>query len=131
MNNAVNRYKEVRATTSTPAELLVALYDGVFRFVNAGKLCFEHKQPARAREQIAKARNIVSELLIALDHDAAPELCANLASLYDFCLDRLMLANRHGTSDPLDDVLRVLTPLREAWKTAALDVAKQPMARTG
>src|ERR1041384_5146884 len=106
---AAARYTEIRNATSTPGELLLALYDGMFRFLNGAKACFDNQQAPRGRELVGKARAIISELLLALDHTAAPELCANLAALYDFSLSRLSEANREAQSKPLDDVIRVLT----------------------
>ena len=35
---AANRYTQIRNATSTPGELLLALYDGLFRFVNGAKV---------------------------------------------------------------------------------------------
>ncbi len=115
---AADRYKQVRANTSTPGELLLALYDGLFRFLNGAKVCFENQQAPRGRELVCKAHAVVSELMLALDHAAAPELCANLAAVYDFALSRLSEANRHATVKPVEDVIRALTPLREAWALA-------------
>jgi len=118
LGKAAQRYNQVRANTSTPGELLLALYDGLFRFLNGAKVCFENKQDARGRELVSKARAIVSELLLALDHKVAPELCANLSAVYDFALSRLSDANREAKAAPLDDVIRAMTPLREAWQLA-------------
>jgi flagellar secretion chaperone FliS len=118
LGKAAQRYNQVRASTSTPGELLLALYDGLFRFLNGAKVCFENKQDARGRELVSKARAIVSELLLALDHKVAPELCANLSAVYDFALSRLSDANRDARAAPLDDVIRALAPLREAWQLA-------------
>ena len=118
LGKAAQRYNQVRASTSTPGELLLALYDGLFRFLNGAKVCFENKQDARGRELVSKARAIVSELLLALDHKVAPELCANLSAVYDFALSRLSDANREAKAAPLDDVIRAMTPLREAWQLA-------------
>jgi len=112
---AAARYALVRNTTSTPGELLLALYDGLFRFLNGAKACIENKQLPRARELLSKCHAIISELMIALDHDVAPELCAQLEGLYQFCLDRIQVASRKSDATPIDEVVRVLTPLREAW----------------
>lgn len=118
LGKAAERYKQVRASTLTQGELLLALYDGLFRFLNGARVCFENKQDGRGRELVRKAHSIISELLLALDHKQAPELCANLAAVYDFALARLSDANRDATIQPVDDVIRVLTPLREAWALA-------------
>jgi flagellar protein FliS len=117
-STAAARYTEIRNATSTPGELLLALYDGLFRFLNGAKLCIENKQLPRARELISKSHAIISELTIALDHDVAPELCAQLEGLYGFCIDRLQVASRKSDINAIDEVKRVLTPLREAWAIA-------------
>lgn len=118
LGKAAQRYSQVRANTSTPGELLLALYDGLFRFLNGAKVCFERNEAPRGRELVSKARAVVSELLLALDHDVAPELCANLAAVYDFALARLADANRDAKPAHIEEVIRALTPLREAWTLA-------------
>ena len=115
---AAARYTLNRNTTATPGELLLALYDGLFRFLNGAKVCIENKQLPRARELLSKAHAIVSELTIALDHSVAPELCAQLDGLYGFCTDKIQLASRKADVTAIQEVLRVLTPLREAWVLA-------------
>ncbi len=123
VESAAQRYSQVRMTTASPGELLLALYDGVFRFLNGAKICFQRKEVPRGRELLSKAYAILSELYIALDHTLAPELCANLEALYGFSMDRVMLASRKTLVEPIDEVIRVLTPLREAWKIAVPQAA--------
>jgi flagellar protein FliS len=47
----------------------------------------------------------------------APELCANLEALYVFSMHHIVQANIEQKPEKLADVMRVLTPLREAWTT--------------
>lgn len=115
---AISRYKQVIVSTSTPGELLLALYGGLFRFLKQARLMFEAKQFARAAEHVSKARAIICELDMALDHAVYPELCQNLTALYDFCLTRLRAATRESSVQAIDDVIRVLTPLHQAWQLA-------------
>lgn len=116
--SAAQRYNQVRMTTSTPGELLLAMYEGLFRFLGGAKVCIERKELGRARELLSKAYAILSELYIALDHSVFPELCANLEGLYGFAMDRVQWASRKALTEPIDEVVRVLTPLREAWQVA-------------
>jgi flagellar protein FliS len=125
VESAAQRYNQVRMTTSTPGELLLALYDGLFRFLNGAKICVERNELPRARELLSKAYAILSELYIALDHSQAPELCANLEALYGFCMDRVMMASRKALVEPIEEVVRVLTPLREAWQIAVPQAARE------
>ena len=129
VDSAAQRYSQVRMTTSTPGELLLALYDGLFSFLNQAKICLEHKQVARGRELLSKSYAILSELYIALDHSIFPELCANLEALYGFSMDRVMQASRKGTVEPIDEVVRTLTPLREAWHLAVPQAVREEHER--
>ncbi|MDF3065116.1 MAG: Flagellar biosynthesis protein FliS [Polyangiaceae bacterium] len=125
VESAAQRYNQVRMTTSSPGELLLALYDGLFRFLNGARICVERKEMARARELLSKSYAIISELYIALDHSLAPELCANLEALYGFAMDRVQLASRKALVEPIDEVIRVLSPLREAWQIAVPQATRE------
>jgi len=128
---AAARYTQVRNATATPGELLLALYDGLFRFLNGAKACIENKQLPRARELLSKSHAILSELTIALDHDVAPELCGQLEGLYGFCIDRVQVASRKADTVAIDEVTRVLTPLREAWTLAVPKAIQEAHAAQG
>jgi flagellar protein FliS len=118
IGSAVAKYKEIQIQTSTPGELLIALYDGLFRFLTGAQHCFSNGQRAKGSEFVSKSHAIISEFLLALDYNQSPELCERLASVYDFCLSRLTEANLKGDAVKVAEVIRVLTPLREAWKVA-------------
>ena len=122
---AALRYEQVQATTSSPGEILLALYDGLFRFLKGAKLCFDNKQQVKGRELLSKSHAIVSELLLALDHSKAPELCARLESIYDYCMGQIVQANIKTDTQIISDVIRVLTPLREAWVSAVPEALRQ------
>jgi flagellar protein FliS len=116
--DAISRYKQVVVSTSTPGELLLALYNGLFTYLRQARLLLETNQRGKAAERIAHARSIIVELELALDHEAHPELCANLVALYGFCLDRMRLATREDSPAAIDEVIRVLDPLKKAWEVA-------------
>lgn len=125
---AALKYQQVQASTATPGELLLALYDGLLRFLKGAKVCFENKQNAKGRELLSKSHAIVSELLLALDHDRAPELCAQLEAIYDYCMDRILTANTKTDPQMIADVIRVLLPLHDAWQRAVPEAQRQANA---
>ena len=118
VGSAVAKYREIQIQTSSPGELLLALYDGVFRFLTGAQHSFSTGHRAKGSELVSKSHAIISELLLALDYNQSPELCERLASVYDFCLSRLTEANMKGDAQKVAEVIRVLTPLREAWRVA-------------
>ncbi|HEX3597873.1 MAG TPA: flagellar export chaperone FliS [Polyangiaceae bacterium] len=118
IGSAVAKYREIQQQTSTPGELLLALYDGLFRFLTGAQHSFATGHRAKGSELVSKSHAIISELLLALDYTQSADLCEKLASVYDFCLSRLTEANMKGDAQKVAEVIRVLTPLREAWRVA-------------
>lgn len=125
LQTAAARYERVKVTTTSKGELLLALYEGLFRFLKGAQICFERGERTRGRELSSKAHAIISEFQIALDPEKAPELSAQLSALYDFCLDRLLHGSAKAEAQPIQDVIRVLTPLYEAWQKAVPEAARQ------
>lgn len=128
LQGTAHKYEENRAKTASKGELLLALYEALFRFLRGSKICFEQDQTAKGRELLLKAHAILSELEIALDPSVAPELTQNLFAVYDFCLDQLSAARKSADPGPVDTVISVLSPLLEAWEQAVPEAARQGIA---
>ena len=112
---ALNRYKNVQVKTASPGELLVMLYDGLFRFLGEAKTAMEAGERTRAAERISRSHQILQHLLAGLNREHAPELCENLEGLYLFSMRHIVNANIHQKPENIGEVIAVLTPLREAW----------------
>jgi len=125
---ALAKYRAVQVTTCSPGQLLIMLYDGLFRFLGEAEQAIRTKDRAVAGERISRSHAIVEQLLLGLNPEAAPELCANLEPLYGFCMRELITANVHQDADKVADVMRVLQPLREAWTIAVKQVADEKSA---
>ncbi len=120
---SISRYKAVQVTTSSPGHILVMLFDGIFRFMDEAKEALAAGDRARYGQRISKAHAILEHLAATLDHAVSPDLCANLEALYLFCMGHLADANSHRDLAKLEAVARILEPLRDAWRTAAQQVA--------
>lgn len=114
----LSRYGTVQVTTSSPGQILVMLYDGLFRFLGEARAAIQARDRTRSGERISRSHAILELLASTLDPAHAPELCENLQGLYLFCMSRLVTANVKQDAAPIDEVLRVLAPLREAWREA-------------
>jgi len=70
-------------------------------------------------QKIGKAVRIVEEgLLGGLDLQRGGELAANLERLYRYIGRRLTEANLRNDDRALDECIRLLAPLRDAWREA-------------
>ncbi|HMJ52661.1 MAG TPA: flagellar export chaperone FliS [Polyangiaceae bacterium] len=121
----IARYQTVKVTTSTPGDLLVALLDGLFKFLHIARHNLAKKgDRAKAGMAMSRAHAIISEFMASLAPEHAPELCENLSRLYEFCLTRITYANRHNDPAAIEEVMRVMTPIREAFTIAVRSVAQ-------
>jgi len=72
---------------------------------------------------ITKAINIIDELQVTLDMKY--DISQNLASLYEFFKQRLVLASMRLDQDVLQEVIDMVTDLRDTWHEA-IKMVKQP-----
>lgn len=119
---ALARYAAVKVTTASPGQVLVMLYDGLLRFLREAQAAMAAKNTPRVGERIGRALKILEHLLGSLDPKHAPKLCEHLQGLYMFCMRHLVRANIEKDSAKVDDVIRMLAPLRDAWATAVAQV---------
>jgi flagellar protein FliS len=120
--NAFEQYKQNTVLTATPEELTLMLYEGAIKFINIGKICIQNGEIQKAHEAIIRAQDIIIELISSLDMKY--EISKNLKNLYDFMMNRLVDANISKSSQPLDEVLGLMTELRDTWKEAIKKVKK-------
>ena len=124
--NPLARYGSVKFSTSSPAQVTAMLYDGLFRFLREAIAAMVAKDRARAGERIQRAHAILRHLLGGMVEDANPLLYERLTSLYLFALRHSTLANAKRDPARLEEIIRVLTPLRDAWNVAAQRASAAP-----
>jgi flagellar protein FliS len=118
LNQVMQAYRNVQVTCS-PGNLVVMLYDGALRFTREAAAAMDRADRSARGERISRAHAILELLLTTLEPEHEPLLAERLAAVYDYCMRRLMDANLRGDRSALDEVIRVLEPLRDAWEVAA------------
>lgn len=114
-NQAAQNYLKTKVFTATPEQLQLMLYDGAIRFTEQARLALEKKNFEGSYNGISRAQRIIAELTASLKHEVAPELCKQLASLYNFVYRKLIEANIDHKLDSIDEALRILRFQRETW----------------
>ena len=130
MNNAYKKYKQNSVTSASREKLLLMLYEGAIRFTKKAVTACEKKDIAARGENIGRAYDIIMELNNTLNHKAAPELAANLESLYMFITDQYTKANISGDVAPLNEVLKVLNILYQGWDEAIKKIKEDQNGKT-
>lgn len=108
---------ESSITTADPHQLILMLYQGAILSIATAKQHMLRKEIAAKGAAISKAISIIDEgLKGSLNMDVGGELAQNLAGLYDYMSQRLLLANLKNDPAALDEVSRLLGELKSAWE---------------
>jgi len=109
-------YFESRVRSAHPIEIVTMLYQAAIDNLNAaiGHLKTGDRR-ARARA-VSKAQEAVHELLVALDHSVGASFTHTLASLYRYCLDRMVTGHSQQSAKSFEEALSVLSTLAIAWR---------------
>jgi flagellar protein FliS len=122
-NYAQDAYLESRIATAEPIELIRLLYQAATSAVRDARRNLAAGDIAARSRSIAKACEILMELMGALDHERGGEISRRLALLYDYMQRRLTEANFQQSESPLVEVLGLLSTLSEAWDGVRSEVA--------
>ncbi|MBU5355387.1 flagellar export chaperone FliS [Paenibacillus barcinonensis] len=117
INSPYQKYQKTQAQTASKPKLLIMLYDGAIRFVQAGIEGIEEKNYELVNKNLGKAQAIVHELISSLNFDYP--IAQNLVAVYEYMLRRLIEANVKKSAEPATEVLEHLKELREAWVEAS------------
>lgn len=124
---SIDQYRKAAVTSASPLQLIVMLYDGSLRFMEAGKRAMELGDYYKQNENLSRAQKIVTELTCSLDLQKGGEIAQNLAALYNFVYNQLVEANITDRPDMVDQAIKVMSDLREGWSVLA-DADKAPKA---
>jgi flagellar secretion chaperone FliS len=112
-------YRQVATQTASPGQLVLLLYNGVIRFLEQARLGFSLDDPKEFNEainnNIQRAQAIIQEMDQSLNMQEGGEFAARMRSLYDFFDRCLQESNMHKTEKGIQEVLKHVTVLRDAW----------------
>lgn len=105
---------------ATPHRLVAMLFEGYFAALNRARGALRQGQIATMSQAINHAVRIVDEgLKASLNVQDGGELAVDLRDLYAYVTLRLTHANLHADEAALDECVRLIAPLSEAWTSIA------------
>ena len=109
--------------SASPHHLVAMLFDGFIDAIAQARGAMQTGKIEAKGRAIGRAARIVDEGLSAgLDLAAGGALAADLADVYAYVTLRLTQANLRNDSGALDECVRLMQPLREAWASIAPQV---------
>ena len=128
--NLHQHYVKNAVETATPLMLIIMLYD------EAVKMCQLAAQDMGSdnesvHNKLIKAQKIITELTVSLNMDAGGEVAENLKSIYVYAHMRLVEANIEKNKAKVEEVLKIMKELREAWNIVNQENRKNMLQQTG
>lgn len=120
--NARNAYVTSSVQTASPSRLLVMLFERLARDVEQAATAQESGDHATAGPSLLHAQEILLELMTSLRHDVW-DGAERLASIYGWLHHELVRANTTRDAAITRDCQRLIDPLVETWREAALVAA--------
>jgi len=121
--NPYQAYRRTQIETASKEQLLIMLYDGAIHYLKRAKVRMA-EEPATEESLtektnlILKAQDIILELMAALDMDNGGEIAKSLFGLYEYMNWRLNQANIRREVAALNEVVTLLSDLRQTWDEA-------------
>jgi flagellar protein FliS len=119
--NPWKSYRQTATLTAPPGQIVLMLYDGALRFLERARAGFSQEDPSAlnmaVNNNLQRAQEIIRELNYALNMEKGGELAATLSRLYDYFEHRIIESNFKKTPDGIEEVIRHLSVLRDAWAT--------------
>jgi len=106
--NPYNQYKQTQITTANQGKLIVMLYDGAIKFLNIAVDNLNPRTYDVVNNNIIKAQDIITELLLSLNMDEGGEISQNLFNLYMYFKKQLLEANIKKDGEMLKQTIKLL-----------------------
>ncbi|OON64103.1 flagellar export chaperone FliS [Massilia sp. KIM] len=107
---------DAQTSRASPVELVLLLTDGLLDELARARAHIVARRYEQKAASIDKCVQIINGLSSSLDFDQGGETVANLARIYDFCATHLQGAGIKLDPDMVDEVIRILSTIRQGWK---------------
>jgi flagellar protein FliS len=106
---------------ATGVEQIVALYDGVTRFLYRAMQCVEEDDVRGRRIAVKRALDILMYLQARLRPDVGGTVATTLADFYSTMFTMTLEASHYESTEQFREVIGLVWNVREAWMVVARD----------
>ncbi len=128
--NALAQYKKINTESAlegaSPHRLIQMLMNGALDRLAQARGALQREDIPQKGLMLGKAVSILGGLQASLDKNTNTEVAANLDRLYDYMQRRLLEANVKNDLTMVDEVVALLTPVKEAWDEISPAQSLQP-----
>ncbi|MDQ1693789.1 MAG: flagellar secretion chaperone FliS [Acidobacteriaceae bacterium] len=117
----MRHYHQAAIESASSVQLIVALYDGLQRFLLQAAAACDDGDPARRRDAARRALNIITHLQASLRMDVGGEPAERLGDFYVAIFADVLRGSATSSGEIFRNTAREVWNVREAWQMAAQD----------
>ncbi|HXR40323.1 MAG TPA: flagellar export chaperone FliS [Terracidiphilus sp.] len=119
-------YQEHALESASAVELVVALYDGILRFLYAASVSVERGDQVGRRTAVKRALDIIIHLQARLRMDVGGRPAQALSEFYATIFAQILQASQSASRQKFEHAIDCVRNVRDAWREVARDPAVNP-----
>ena len=119
-------YQQHALESASAVELVVALYDGIIRFLNAAIDGVERGDTHARRRAAKRALDIIIHLQARLRMDVGGRPAEALSEFYASIFAQILQASQSASKSKFEHAIHCVRNVRDAWREVARDPAISP-----
>jgi flagellar protein FliS len=119
-------YREHALEGASAVDLVVALYDGIVRFLYAAGAAVERGDEAARRNAVKRALDIIIHLQARLRMDVGGRPAQVLSEFYATIFAQILQASQSASIEKFEHAIECVKNVRDAWRQVATDPEVNP-----
>jgi flagellar protein FliS len=119
----MNQYQTCALEGASGVELIIALYDGIIRFMHCAIDAVECGDAYQRRAAVKRAMDIVVHLQATLKMDIGGKPAEALAEFYAAMFALMLQGSQANSKEKFEQVIACVRNVRDAWRQVAKDSA--------
>jgi flagellar protein FliS len=120
-------YQEYALESASAVDLVVALYDGIIRFLYAASAATERGDPEGRRAAVKRALDIIIHLQARLRMDVGGRPAQVLSEFYASIFSEILQASQSASQRKFEHAIECVRNVRDAWRHVAKDPEVNPI----
>lgn len=114
-------YQQYGLDGASPVDLVVALYDGIIRFLHEAAAAVDRRDESGRRAAVKRSTDIIIHLQSRLRMDVGGSPAQSLSEFYAAIFAEILLASQSGSKAKFEKAIDCVRNVRDAWREVARD----------
>ena len=120
-------YQSYALESASAVDLVVALYDGILRFLHAANAAVERDDQEGRRAAVKRALDIIIHLQARLRMDVGGRPAQALSEFYASIFSEILQASQSASRQKFEHAIDCVRNVRDAWRQVARDPDLNPI----